>query len=140
MPGTGTQQERLMNVRRVGLHSLALVLADFAGILGGFLAYKAFDFNQILIQLPVAFTLSILLFLAWFIALRAFGCKQLLLPDLKELLLVFVFSVVLALVIFVPLHFFTQGYLTASRNLALLALYQMPVNLIALCIVWITQN
>ena len=43
-------------------------------------------------------------------------------------------------VVFVPLHFLTQGYLTTTGNLVALALYQAPVNLIALCLVWIIPN
>jgi hypothetical protein len=132
-----------MRLLRIGLHGLVLVLADFAGILGGFVAFKALhfaSFEQILIQLPVAAALSVLLFGLWSLLLRAFGGKQLLLPDLKELLWVFVASILLAAAVFVPLHYLTQGYLTAVANLVLLALYQVPVNLIALCIVWISQN
>jgi hypothetical protein len=129
-----------MSLIRIGLHGLVLTLADLAGILGGFVAFKAFDFNQMVIQLPVAVALSILLFVLWSFLLQVFGSKQLLLADLKELLFVFVAPVTLVLAVFVPLHFFTQGYHTAIDNLVLLTLYQMPVNLIALCGVWILQN
>lgn len=132
-----------MSLIRIGLHGLILTLADLAGILGGFVAFKAVNFasfDQIMIQLPVAVVLSILLFVLWSFLLRVFGCKQLLLLDLKELLFVFVASVTLALAVFVPLHFFTQGYFTNIGNVMALAFYQMPVNLIALCGVWIVQN
>jgi hypothetical protein len=132
-----------MSLIRIGLHGLILTLADLAGILGGFVACKAFDFehlDQIMVQLPVAVALSILLFVLWSLLLRIFGAKKLLLADLKELLFVFVASVAMVLAVFVPLHFFTQGYHSAIDNLVLLAFYQMPVNLIALCGVWIVQN
>jgi hypothetical protein len=129
-----------MKALRVGLHSLMLLLADFAGVLAGFLAYKTLDFPQMTIQLPVAVAVSLLLFLLGSVLVPVFGGKPLRLSDLKELLLVFVFSIALALAVFVPLHFLTQGYLTASGNLVMLAFYQIPVNLIALCGVWILQN
>jgi hypothetical protein len=129
-----------MKAFRIGMHSLMLMLADLAGIFGGFMAYKALDFPQMVIQLPVAVAVSILLFLLWSFLIGIFGGKQLRLLDLKELLLVFVFSAALAVVVFVPLHFFTQGYLTDMMNVVALALYQMPVNLIALCAGWIFQN
>jgi hypothetical protein len=129
-----------MKALRVGLHSLLLLLADFAGILAGFLAYKTLDFPQMTIQLPVAVAVSLLLFLLGSVLLPVFGGKPLRLSDLKELLLVFVFSATFAPAVFVPLHFLTQGYLTASGNLVVLAFYQIPVNLIALCGVWILQN
>jgi hypothetical protein len=132
-----------MKSLRIGLHSAALVLADLAGILGGFVVFKALhfaSFEQIIVQLPVAAALSMLLFWLWSFSLKVFGGARLLLPDLPELLLVLVASVFLAAAVFVPLHFFTQGYLTSIDNLVLLALYQAPVNLIALCLVWILQN
>ena len=132
-----------MKLIRIGLHSLMLVLADFAGILGGFVAFKALNFaafEQIMIQMPVAAALSVLLFALWSFLLRAFGGQQLLLSDLKDLFFVFAASIFLAAVVFVPLHFLTQGYLTTTGNLVALALYQAPVNLIALCLVWIIPN
>lgn len=132
-----------MNGIRIGLQSLMLVLADFAGIIGGFLAFKAFDFDQIdqmLVHLPVAVAITIVGFGLWSASLRIIGRPRLWLQDLKELLLVFIVSLALAPAIFVPAHFFTQGYLTAGTNLLVLALYQMPVNLVALCGVWVIQN
>jgi hypothetical protein len=129
-----------MKPLRIGLHSLVLVLADFAGILGGFMVFKTLDCEQMLIQPPVAAAISILLFVVWCFLLRARGGQQLLLPDLKEMLLVFVAGIALGGAVFVPLHYFTQGYLTDITNVIVLALYQLPVNLIALCIVWIIQN
>ncbi len=129
-----------MKMLRIGLHGLILALADFAGILAGFMAFKASNFAQLIIQPPVAAAVSIFLFVLWYLLLRVLGGQYLRLPDLRELLLVFGTSVVLGLAVFVSLHYFTQGYLTDIMNLVGLALYQLPVNLIALCGVWILQN
>jgi hypothetical protein len=129
-----------MKPLRIGLHSLVLTLADFAGILGGFAVFKTLDFEQMLIQPPVAAAISILLFVVWYFLLRVWGGQRFLLPDLKEVLWVFVAGVALGGAVFVPLHYFTQGYLTDIMNVVMLALYQLPVNLIALCIVWTIQN
>jgi hypothetical protein len=129
-----------MKLLRIGLHGLMLALADLAGILGGFMVFKTLDFEQMLTQPPVAATISILLFVVWSFLLRALGGQRLLLLDLKELLWVFLASLAVALAVFVPLHFFTQGYLTNIMNVVFLVLFQLPVNLIALCGIWILQN
>jgi hypothetical protein len=139
-PIVGAEAANPLKAFRIILHSLVLALADLAGILGGFMAYKALEFPQLVIQLPVAVAVSILLFLAWSILLPVRGGQQLRLLDLKELLLVFFGTAAWAPLVFVPLHFFTQGYWTAQENLVALALYQIPTNLISLCTVWIIQN
>jgi len=41
-------------------------------------------------------------------------------------------SILWAPLVFVPLHYFTQGYVTSVGNLVALVLYQLPVNLLAL--------
>jgi hypothetical protein len=138
--GAGTGWKETMMLIRIGVHGLMLMLADLAGILVGFFAYKFFDFEQLTIQLPVAMLVSILLFLLWSLLLPVLGGRRLRLPDVKEMLLVFACSLLWAPVVFIPLHFFTQGYFTATENLVMLALYQMPINLIALSIAWIIQS
>jgi hypothetical protein len=39
-------------------------------------------------------------------------------------------------VVFVPLHYFTQGYLTSVGNIAALIMFQVPVNAIAMLVVF----
>ena len=119
---------------RVGWHSLVLVIADLAGIAGGALA--AFRIlgvaNQIVLQLPIAILLSVGSYWVWMFTLRAFRLGDLQLVSSKELGTCLLFSVLWAPLVFVPLHYFTQGYLTSIGNLVVLALYQLPVNAVAL--------
>jgi hypothetical protein len=129
-----------MKVIRIGLHSLMLMLADFAGILGSFVVFKTLDFEQMLIQPPVAAAISILFFVVWSCLLRVLGGRQLLLLDLKELIVVFLAATASGLMIFVPLLYFTQAHYTAVEYVLFPTLCQLPVNLIALCGVWIIQN
>jgi hypothetical protein len=119
---------------RVGLHSLALVIADVAGIAAGALA--AFRIlgvpNQVRLQLPIAVVLSVGCYWAWLLSLRILGWKRLQLATPKELGACLAMSFLWAPLVFVPLHYFTQGYLTSIGNLIAMAFYQLPVNAVAL--------
>ena len=123
-----------MKIVRVGLHSLVLVIADIAGIGAGALA--AFRIlgvpNQVWLQLPIAVVLSVGCFCAWVLLLRILGWKVLQPAGSKELRACLAVSLLWAPLVFVPLHYFTQGYLTSIGNLVALALYQVPVNTVAL--------
>jgi hypothetical protein len=123
-----------MTIIRVALHSLALVIADIAGIAGGALA--AFRIlgvpNQVWLQLPVAVVLSAGCFCTWILFLRVLRLKRLQPAGSKELRACLAASLVWAPLVFVPLHYFTQGYVTSLGNLVALALYQLPVNALAL--------
>ena len=130
-----------MKTVRVGLHSLVLAIADIAGIAAGALA--AFRIlgvpNQVWLQLPIAAVLSVGCFCAWVLSLRILGWKVLQLAGPKELGASLAVSLLWAPLVFVPLHYFTQGYLTSIGNLVALALYQLPVNALALFGPWILQ-
>ena len=123
---------RNMKAILVGLHSFALVAADLAGIgIGGGVAYHITGKpNQVWLQLPLAVVLSAVFFCAWILLLRAAGLKRLQ-PLPAQLGPCLVCSLLLAPLIFVPLHYFTQGYLTSIGNLLALAFYQLPVNVVA---------
>jgi hypothetical protein len=124
-----------MRIIRIGLHSLVLVIADLAGIAGGALA--AFRIlgvpNQFWLQLPIAVVLSIGCFCAWILSLRVLRWSGLQPAGAKELGACWAASLVWAPLVFVPLHYFTQGYWTSVGNLLALALYQLPINALALC-------
>ena len=130
-----------MKTVRVGLHSLVLVIADLAGIAAGALA--AFRIlgvpNQVWLQLPIAVVLSVGCFCAWVLSLRILRWKVLQPAGPKELRASLAASLLWAPVVFVPLHYFTQGYLTSIGNLVALALYQLPVNALALFGPWVSQ-
>ena len=123
-----------MKMIRIGLNSFLLVVADIAGIGGG--ALVAFHVsgvsNQVWLQLPIAIVLSIVCFFAWMLLIHLFDLRRLQPLDAEELGACLVASMLWAPVIFVPLHYLTQGYLTGIGNLVALALYQLPVNMVAL--------
>ncbi len=123
-----------MTIIRVALHSLVLVIADIAGIAGG--AVAAFKIlgvpNQVWLQVPLAVVLSAGCFCAWILSLRVLRWKRLQPAGSKELGACLAVSLVWAPLVFGPLHYFTQGYVTSLGNLVALALYQLPVNALAL--------
>jgi hypothetical protein len=123
-----------MSLLRIGAHSLVLVIADLAGIAGG--ALTAFHIlgvaNQVGLQLPVAILLTVGFFCAWIFFLRVLGLTRLSCASPKECWASWGISILWAPLLFIPLHYFTQGYVTGSGNLIALALYQVPVNILAL--------
>ena len=131
-----------MKTIRVGLHSLVLVVADIAGIAGGALA--AFQIlgvaNQVALQLPLAVLLSVGCFWAWICSLRVLRLRNLQIVSTSELVTCFGLSFLWAPLVFVPLHYFTQGYLTSIGNVVALAFYQLPVNGLALFGPWLLQQ
>ena len=108
----------------------ALLAADMLGI--GFGAILAFMFtgapNQIWLQLPIAVWLTWFIAAAWFIAIRLLRLEALTLAGAVEGFLSILASILLSPVIFVPLHYVTQGYVTSIGNLISLATYQFFVN------------
>ena len=38
-------------------------------------------------------------------------------------------------IIFVPFHYFTQGYLTGAANMVAMLLFQLPVNLFVIVVI-----
>lgn len=130
-----------MAVFRVAAHGFVLLVANFTGIIVGFMAYCAVrPADQIAMQLPIAILLSILLFLAWTLILRNLPFRRLSLQGYLEFIWTFGASLIWAPVVFVPLHYFTQGYLTSAGNIISVLVFQIPVNTVALVWAWrITQ-
>ncbi len=131
-----------MKMIRISLHSLVLAVVDIAGIVGGaVVASKALGVNnQVWLQLPSAVILSLAFFGMWMFLLWCLGVRRLEFTEVKEWVLCLVASLLWAPLVFVPLHYFTQGYLTSMSNLVVLALYQFPVNSLALCCLWAAQR
>jgi hypothetical protein len=59
---------------------------------------------------------------------------ELSLADLKELGIAYAAAFLWMPVLFVPLHFTTQGYLTSFGNILSTWLFQLPFNLLALLV------
>lgn len=126
-----------MKTVRILLHGLVLLGANLVGIIVGFLTYHALGArNQIETQLPIAALLSVLLYMAWVLLLRKLPFSHLALQSAREHVLVGPCSLFWNPISFVPLHYFTQGYLTAAGNIMALALFQVPVNAVAILAAW----
>ena len=90
-----------------------LLIADLTGVIVGFIIYHfAKPANQLVIQIPVAVILSIVLFTIWVLLIRVLPFKNLRLRTQLEFVGVFVTALLWNPLVFVPLHYFTQGYLT----------------------------
>ena len=136
------EDDRNMKAIRISLHSLVLTVVDFAGIAGGAaVAFKALGaYNQFWLQLPTAVFLSLTLFTAWIFLLRFLGFRRLQIVDAKQFVACLVTSLLWTPLVFVPLHYLTQGYLTSTGNLVALACYQLPFNSLALFGLWCIQK
>jgi hypothetical protein len=125
-----------MKVLQILLHGFVLFVTNFIGIFAGLIVYHFVrPANQIAVQLPIAAIISIMLFLAWVLLIRRIHImRSLVLCDVLGIFGVFIASLVWAPMIFVPLHYFTQGYLTEAGNLAAILLFQLPVNFIVVVV------
>lgn len=123
-----------MQTLRPLIHGWVLVVADLAGIgLGALVAYQLTGVaDQVWLQLPVAVVVTVALGALWLLALQI-PCLAAIQPrNARDLGWSVAASVAWGIVIFVPVHFVTQGYITSLGNLVALALYQVPVNTVAL--------
>lgn len=127
-----------MKPLRILVHGLVLLISDYAGIFLGFLAFHySGSRDQITVQLPVAVVVSIAFYLIWSVLPRvASFLKSLALSSTSEFAWTYVASLAAGPIVFVPLHYFTQGYLTDIENLVSLFLFQVPVNAAAIGLAW----
>jgi len=124
-----------MKVFRVILHSFILSLINLISIVFGFGVYHFFmSYNQLGIQIPVGAVFSIIVFTTWVVILKYKGVSRLLPESRIEIFLIFLLSLAWLPIIFVPLHFITQGYLTSFGNIYINWIFQVPVNLIIVII------
>jgi hypothetical protein len=127
-------------VVRVALHSLALAGINLAGILAAYgVYYYAFrPGNQILIQAPLAAAFSIAAFVGWvwLLGRQRWVWARAAWRGLSEAALTWVLAFAWIAVLFVPLHFATQGYLTAASNVLAIWAFQAPVNAATVALAW----
>jgi hypothetical protein len=122
-----------MKALRILLHGSALLASNMAGIVIGFFGYALMGAkNQVATQLPIAVLVSIGLYLSWLFVLRLRPFQSIRLNGYREYIYSGVASLLVGPIVFVPVHFLTQGYLTATGNLLALAAFQIPVNTIGI--------
>ena len=118
-----------MKALRILLHGSVLLASNMAGIVIGFFGYALMGSkNQVTTQLPIAVLVSIGLYLSWLFVLRLSPVQSIQLKGYREYLVSGVASLFVGPILFIPVHFLTQGYLTATGNLLALAAFQIPVN------------
>ena len=117
-----------MNGRHV-VHASVLVLANFAGLLGGFIAFwLASTTNQLAVQLPIAVLVTLAAFLLWVRLVDDRWRARLRLRGLRDGVWTYGLAPVIAAIVFVPLHYVLEGYVTAFSNLLALWTFQLVVN------------
>ena len=122
-----------MKALRIGLHSLVLAALNIGCIVAGFSVYHLLrPANQLAVQVPVAVISCVAGFVLWTVVLWHLAGDNLSLRGKAEFAWTFVLALLWSLVLFVPLHFVTQGYLTSAGNVLGIWLFQAPTNAVAI--------
>lgn len=132
-----------MRYRNILLQSLILTLTNMGAILIAFGIYKLIlqiiSVNQRAVQTPMAILVNIVLFAFWTWLVIRF-CSRHSLHKTGDYYLVYFTAGLWNPIIFIPLHYFTQGYITSFGNIIVLWMYQVIVNLPVLALSWWLSN
>ena len=127
-----------MTLLRVSLHSVVLTMMDLGTIILAFGFYSILrsivTANQRIVQGSFAALLCILIYALLSLAITRLPIKALSLQGNSEMIWTYFAAFLWVPVIFIPLHYFTQGYITSFGNIIAIWLFQIPVNLLALLI------
>ncbi len=120
------------------LHSFILAITNLLSILVGFTIYHFIpQFNQSLIQIPVATFFSVIIFIVWVLIIRFKKIVKLIPENRIDYIFIIIVSLLWIPIIFYPLHYFTQHYITSYRNISWVWMFQIPVNVIIVFITYI---
>ncbi|NJN93459.1 MAG: hypothetical protein HC875_04885 [Anaerolineales bacterium] len=133
-------------VTKIALLSFTLTVINIAAILSGYAVYYALrPVNQLLIQIPVALGTSVAALVALLLVIKHIPLRKLsrsatgqgqlmkLLPDSAgDYAWIFVGAMLWVPLIFLPLHFTTQGYVSSAGNIVGIWLFQLAANGIGL--------
>ncbi len=114
------------------VHGTVLAAIDIMAVLLGFFVYVLVrPAPQLMVQVPIAAAAVVVLFLLWVLAIenRESGSVE---PHRWEWVLIGLGSLVMAPVIFVPLHYIGRGNFTGWGNLIALWIFQVPANVVTL--------
>ena len=125
-----------MKIFRILLHSFILNILNLSSIWVGFVIWYSFfrPANQIRVQVPLAVLVCLIAFLVWSFTVYRLPFKNLSLHARDEFAGTFFLSLMWFPVVFVPLHYITQGYLTSFGNIVGGWKFQIPTNLFILII------
>jgi hypothetical protein len=122
-----------MKLARPLFHGLALAAFNIGASLVGFAAYKISGVgHQLLVQVSVAVLITVVAFALWYYLTLRVTYGRLALGNVGAYVGTYVLAFVWLPVIFVPLHFVTQGYLTSFANIYNMWLFQAPTNALTL--------
>ncbi len=118
-------------------YGLLLSLVNLISIILGFVFYYLFKTpNQIEIQLPTAVLLSCLFFtISVFLLIKS---KKEISMSVVSVIRIYLFSMLWTPVVFVPLHYMTQGYLTSMENILYTWFFQAVTNILVLAMTKLT--
>jgi hypothetical protein len=120
---------------RVLVHALVLAASNICAVLAGFVAYVLSGrAGQLGIQIPVAIAMTLVLFAVWSLVTQRGAWTGLRFERSAEGLWVYLAAFPWAAVLFLAVHYATQGYLTSWRNVAMLAGFQAVVNVVAVLV------
>ena len=127
-----------MTLLRVCLHSFVLTITDLGSIILAFGFYSILrsimSVNQRVVQGSIAAIFCIIIFALWSLVVTRLPTKTLSLQGNRELVWTYFAALLWVPVIFIPLHYITQGYFTSFGNIIAIWLFQIPVNLFTMLI------
>ena len=124
-----------MRLGRAVIHGFVLAVITIGAIAVGFVVYRIIGLEeQIAVQVLVGGLVCVAAFAVWGYFAHKITDGELSLVDLKELGVAYAAAFIWMPVLFVPLHFTTQGYLTSFGNILSTWLFQLPFNLLALLV------
>ncbi len=131
----GARRESAVRLGPAILHGFALAVITLVAMAAGFAVYRLVGLrNQIAVQVLTAGIVCVVAFAVWGFVIHRLSHGRLSLADLKELGVAYAAALLWTPVLFIPVHFMTQGYLTSFGNLLATWLFQVPFNLLALMV------
>jgi hypothetical protein len=124
-----------MKFFRPVIHGLALAAINIGASLVGFAAYKILGVgHQILVQIPVASAAAVVAFALWYYLTLRLTSGKVALGKSGAYVWTYACAFAWLPALLVPLHYFTQGYLTSFANIYYMWLFQAPTNALALAV------
>lgn len=122
------------SLRTILFHAFALALIDLGCILLAFVIYTLTQQpgNQLLIQGGLAGVFTIAVYVAWSWLLGKLEMRAWQLKERRANLMAYLMAFFAFALLFVPLHYATQGYLTGVENILVSWGFMAPVNAAAL--------
>jgi hypothetical protein len=114
---------------RALIQAAVLAIINLGAVLTAFILTGASRHpERVSVQILLAAVLVLILFWAWVLAIHKIAPNTLRIPNRRQAVFVYFLAFACSAAIFLPLHLFTQGYLTAFSNIFALWCFQAPVN------------